>query len=52
MVSSVDDGIDFEGEVFVGVVFVVLEVGLRGGDDRLGMLRVQDSIDDTRPGAR
>ena len=49
MVSSVDDGIDFVGEVFVGVVFVVLEVGLNGGggDDRLGMLRVQDSINNT-----
>jgi hypothetical protein len=47
MVSSIDDGIDFAGEVFVGVVFVVFEIGVKGGDDRLGMLRVQDSIDDT-----
>lgn len=52
MASSVDECIGVVGEVFVGVVFVVLEVGLKGGDDRLGMLRVQDSIDDTRPGAR
>ena len=52
MISSVDDGIEFAEEVFVRVVFVVVEVGLKGCCDRLGMLRVQDSIDVTRPGAR
>ena len=52
MASSVDGGIEFEGEVFVGDVFVELVVGLKGCGDRLGTLRVHDSIDDTRPGAR
>ena len=52
MASSVDDGIEFDREVFVGDVVVVLVVGLNSCGDRLAMLRVQDSIDDTRPGAR
>jgi hypothetical protein len=52
MVSSVDDGIEFAEEFCVRAVFVVLEVGFKGCCDRLGMLRVQDSIDVTRPGAK
>jgi len=52
MVSSVDDGIGFAEKVSAGAVLVVVDVGLEGCGSCLVMLRAQDSIDDTRPGAR